>query len=191
MGLVNTSEFRRGVHIEVEGEPYTVVDVEKHGPTGRGGKTLVRVKLRNIKTGQLVERGIKGGESFPEPDLEQQDATYSYATPETLTFLDATTYEPLEVPREMVGDEVAFITDGLAVKVRRYNGQIIAVELPQYVVMTVESVVPGARGNTASGSVTTQATLEGGAVIDVPLFIKAGDRVRVDPRTATFRERAE
>jgi elongation factor P len=191
MGLVNTSDFRRGVHIEVEGEPYTLVEVEKHGPTGRGGKTLVRVKMRNIKTGQLVDRAIKAGESFPEPDLEEQAATFSYASPDALTFLDAATYEPVEVPRELFGDEVIFITDGLGVKVRRYNGQIIAVELPQYVDLRVESVVPGTRGNTASGSVTTPATLEGGAVVDVPLFIKAGDRVRVDPREGTFRERAE
>ena len=191
MGLVNTADFRKGVHLEMEGDPYTIVEMEKHAPTARGGKTLVKVKLRNLKTGQLVDRAIKAGENFPEPDLEQQNATYSYSTSDAMVFLDTESFEPLEVSTTLLGDEARFVTDGLAVKVRRYRGQIIAVELPQYVDMRVDSVVPGTRGNTASGSVTTEATLVGGVTLDVPLYIKAGDLVRVDPRTGEFRSRVE
>jgi elongation factor P len=191
MGLITTGDFRKGVHLELDGEPFTIVETEKHSPTARGGKTLIRVKLRNLKTGQLVDKAIKAGEAFPEPDLEVQSAAFSYATPDAMVFLDQESFEPLEVPRDLLGDEARFVTDGLAVKVRRYNGQIIAVELPQYVDMEVDSVVPGAKGNTASGSVTTEATLVGGVTLAVPLYIKAGDRVRVDPRTGEFRSRVE
>ena len=113
------------------------------------------------------------------------------AIEDAMVFLDQESYEPLEVPKQMLGDEARFVTDGLPVKVRRYNGQIIAVELPQYVDMKVDSVLPGTRGNTASGSVTTEATLVGGVTLDVPLYIKQGDLVRVDPRTGEFRSRVE
>ncbi|MBI5496128.1 MAG: elongation factor P [Deltaproteobacteria bacterium] len=189
MGLLTTADLRKNVSLELDGEPYAVVEVEKHAPTARGGKTLIRVKLRNLRTRQLVDRTFKAGEAFAEPDLASQQAAFSYATPEALVFLDQESFETVEVPREVLGDEAAYVTEGLLVSVRRFNGQIIAVELPQYVELVVDSVLPGARGNTAAGSVTTQATLQGGVTAQVPLYIKAGDRVRVDPRTGEFRDR--
>lgn len=189
MALLTPSDFKRGVYIELEDAPYRVVDLEKHAPTARGGKTLIRVKIRNLKTGQLFDRAFKPDDTFSEPDLERQDATYSYGTPDTYVFMDTTSYEQVEVPRDMVGDEARFMLEGMAVKVQRYRGEVISVELPQYVEMTVQSVVPGTKGDTSSRVVLTEATLENGALLMVPLYIKAGERVRLDPRTAEFRER--
>jgi len=190
MGLVTTSDLKKGVHIELEGDPYAVVDMEKHAPTARGGKTLIRVKIRNLKTGQLIEKAFKPGDTFPEPDLEKDEGTYSYATADAYVFLNSETYEPIEVPKEIGGDEARFLLEGMLVKVRRFKGQVISVELPQYVELKVESVVPGAKGDTASRTVMTEATLENGVVVMVPLFIKPGERIRIDPRTGEFRERA-
>ena len=191
MALLTPADFKRGLCIELEGQPYKVVDLEKHAPTGRGGKTLLRVRLKNLRTGQTLERAFKPADTFAEPDLERREATFSYGTADAHVFLDAETYEPLEVPHAIVGDEGRFLQDGMAVKVQRYKGELISVELPAYVEVVVRSVVPGARGDTASRAVTTQATLENGVELDVPLYIKDGDLVRVDPRTGEFRERAE
>ncbi|MEW5855405.1 MAG: elongation factor P [Myxococcota bacterium] len=190
MSVIETSEFKRGVHIELDGEPYTIVDIEKQAPTARGGKTLVRVKVRNMKSGQLLDKAFKAGDVFKEPDLAREDTTYSYETPEAFVFMNTETYEQVEVPREILGDEGRFLQEGMVVRLRRFNGVVISAELPQYVDCTVSSVVPGARGDTASRSVTTEATLENGVKLQVPLYIKAGDRVRVDPKTGEFRERA-
>jgi elongation factor P len=191
MALLTPSDFKRGTQVEIDGEPFAVVDMEKQSPTARGGKTLVRVRIRNLRTGQLLERAFKPSDTFKEPDLERQDATYSYDTQEAVVFLDVASYESVEVPRDILGDEVRFLTDGMSVKLRRFNGQVIGAELPQYVEATVESVLPGARGDTASRAVTTEATLTNGVKLQVPLYVKAGDRVRVDPKTAEFRDRAE
>lgn len=191
MAILTPGDFRKNTHIELDGDPYAVVDLEKQAPTARGGKTLVRVKIRNLRTGQLLERAFKPTETFKEPDLERQDTTYSYETPEALVFLDAETYEPVEVSRDILGDQAAYLSEGLPVRLRRFNGVVIAAELPQYVDMTVSSVLPGARGDTASRSVTTEATLNNGLTLQVPLYIKAGDRIRVDPKTGEYRDRAE
>jgi elongation factor P len=191
MGLITTADLRRGVHLELEGDPYTVVEMEKHAPTARGGKTLIRVKVRNLKTGQLINRAFKAGETFGEPDLERQDATFTYRTHDALVFMDSQTFEQLEVPATVLGDEARFVSIGLAVRIRRYRGEVIAVELPQYVDWLVQSVVPGTRGDTANRAVTTEATLQNGETLQVPLYIRPGDRVRVDPKTGEFRERAE
>jgi elongation factor P len=188
--LIEAIEIKRKTFFEFENAPYHCLDVEVSRPTARGGQTLVRVKMRNLLTRAVFDRTFKAGEKFAEPDLAQISATYLYADADGFHYLDQASFETLTLPSDVVGDDRLLLVDNLPVQVLRYNGNPIGLQLPPIVEITVADTEPGVRGDTASGGVTKPARLETGLEIRVPLFIKAGERVKVHTETREFAGRA-
>jgi len=188
--LIQAIELRRKMFFEMDDAPFLCLDVEVSTPTARGGQTLVRVKMRNLRTRAVFDRTFKAGDKFKEPDFGLAAASYLYSDGEGSYFMDQETFETLSLNKEMLGDAQHFLVDGQVVQVQKYNGQVIGLELPQQVELTVTDTEPGVRGDTASGNVTKPATLETGLRVRVPLFIKAGERVRVNTDTGEFMGRA-
>lgn len=186
--MIDTQDFRKGTWIELDGKPWMVIEVHKHAPTGRGGKTLVKTKLRNLLDQSMLSREFKAGEMFNVPDLRRRPVDFLYRAGENFAFMDKENYEQFELPLEKLGGNEVYLSDGLEVKAVYYNDALVGIEVPQYIELEVVSVEPGARGDTA-GKVTTPATLSNGLVVGVPLFIKRGERIRVDTRTGEFQDR--
>jgi elongation factor P len=188
--LIEALDIKRKMYFEYEGAPYHCLDVEVSRPTARGGQTLVRLKMRNLLTRAVFDKTFKAGEKFGEPDLVNLDASYLYSDGTGCHFMDQETFETLTLGAGMLGEDTKLLVDNLIVQVQKFNGNPIGVQFPPHVELTVTATEPGARGNTASGSVTKLATLETGLQIQVPLFIKEGERVRVHTETREFSGRA-
>jgi elongation factor P len=188
--LLEALDIKRKMYFEYEGAPYHCLDVEVSRPTARGGQTLVRLKMRNLLTRAVFDKTFKAGEKFGEPDLETMDASFLYGDGDGLHFMDQETFETLTLRPEMLGEDAKLLVDNLIVQVQKFNGNPIGVQFPPHVEMKVTATEAGARGNTASGSVTKLATLETGLQIQVPLFIKEGEKVRVHTETREFSGRA-
>jgi elongation factor P len=188
--LIEAIDIKRKMFFEFEDTPYHCIEVEVSRPTARGGQTLVRVKMRNLLTRQVFDRTFKAGEKFKEPDLSTSAASFLYADADGFHFMDQDTYETLTLSTDMVGDDRYLLVDNVVVQVQKYNGNPIGLQFPQLVELTVASTELGARGDTASGSVTKLATLETGLEVRVPLFIKEGEKVKVHTETREFAGRA-
>jgi len=188
--LIEAIDIKRKMFFEYEGAPYHALDVEISRPTARGGQTLVRIKMRNLVTRAVFDKTFKAGEKFEEPDLAVVDAAYLYADTSGLNFMDQETFETLTLRPELLGDDRFLLVDNLIVQVHKFNGNPIGVQFPPHIEMTVTTTESGVRGNTASGSVTKNATLETGLQIQVPLFIKEGEKVKVHTETREFAGRA-
>jgi elongation factor P len=190
MALIEAIEIKRKMFFEFEGAPYHCLDVEISRPTARGGQTLVRIKMRNLITRAVFDKTFKAAEKFEEPDLVIVTASFLYADGAGLHFMDQETFETLTLRPEMLGDDRELLVDNLIVQVQKFNGNPIAVQFPPHVELTVSSTEPGVRGNTASGGVTKLARLETGLEVQVPLFIKEGERIKVHTETREFAGRA-
>jgi elongation factor P len=188
--LIEAIEIKRKTFFELDDAPYVCLDVEVSSPTARGGQTLVRVKMRNLKTRAVFDKTFKAADKFKEPDLTQVPATYLYSDSGGSHFMDQESFETLTVGEEMIGDARDFLTDGLVVQILLFNGNVIGLQMPLQVELTVTYTEPGIRGDTASGSVNKAATLETGIEIRVPLFIKTGEKVRVSTESREFMGRA-
>ena len=180
---IEAIELKRKMFFEYEDTPYLCLDVERSTPTARGGQTLVRVKMRNLKTRAVFDKTFKAGDKFKEPDLVQAPASYLYNDAEGAHFMDQESYETITLRGEMLGDALAFLTDGQVVQILMFNSQAIGLQLPQHVELTVTDTEPGARGDTAAGNVTKLATLETGIEVKVSLFIKVGEKVKINTET--------
>src|SRR5215475_15407867 len=188
--LIEAIDIKRKMYFEYEGAPYHCLDVDISRPTARGGQTLVRVKIRNLLTRAVFDRTFKAGEKFTEPDLAQVEAAYLYADSAGYHFMDQESFETLTLRPETVGDDRLLLVDNVMVQVLKYNGNPIGLQFPPHVELTVTDTEPGVRGDTASGGVTKNATLETGLQIRVPLFIKEGEKVKVHTETREFAGRA-
>ncbi len=188
--LLDALEVKRKMYFEFENTPYLCLDVEVSTPTARGGQTLVRLKMRNLLTRAVFDKTFKAGEKFKEPDLETVEASYLYSDSDGSYFLDQTTFETIALSADKLGDTLDFLIEGAMVKLDKFNGNPIGVQLPQTVELKVEYTEPGVRGNTASGAVTKPAKLETGIEIQVPVFIKEGEAVKVNTETREFAGRA-
>jgi elongation factor P len=187
--LLEAIEIKRKMFFEFENAPYHCLDVEVSKPTARGGQTLVRIKMRNLLTRAVFDKTFKAGEKFTEPDLEEVDATFLYADGAGFHFMDQESFETITLRPELVGDDRLLLADNVLIEIQKYNGGAIGVQFPPHVELTGVSSEPGARGNTA-GAVTKTATLETGLSIQVPLFIKDGEKVKVHSDTREFAGRA-
>ncbi len=181
--MLSTTDFRRGLKIEMEGTPYEIVDF-LHVKPGKGG-AFVRSKLKNMLTGAVLDYNFRSGEKVKKPDLETRTMQYLYHDGEAHVFMDMTSYEQLEVPDGTLGEKSGFLREGQELKVLVYNEQPIDVEVPPTVVLEVEDTDPGVKGDTVTGA-TKSATLESGAVVNVPLFIETGEKVKIDTRTKEY-----
>lgn len=188
--LIEAISLKRKMYFEFENAPYHCLDVDISTPTARGGQTLVRVKMRNLLTRSVFDKTFKAGDKFSEPDLVLAKATYTYADGDGFHFMDQDTYETLTLSADALGEDKGLLVDNVEVQIHRYNGQPIGIQFPPHVELTVASTEMGVRGNTASGSVTKPAVLETGLEIQVPLFIKEGERVKVHTETREFAGRA-
>ena len=188
--LIEAIEIKRKSYFEYENAPYHCLDVEVSKPTARGGQTLVRLKMRNLITRAVFDKTFKAGEKFTEPDLVMSPVTFTYADGDGYHFMDQNTFETLTLGADTLGEDRMLLVDNVEAQIHRYNGQPIGIVFPPHVELTVTKTEMGVRGNTASGSVTKAATLETGLEIQVPLFIKEGERVRVHTDTREFAGRA-
>ncbi|OGP70541.1 MAG: elongation factor P [Deltaproteobacteria bacterium RBG_13_60_28] len=184
--MYSTTEFRKGVKIELDGTPFVIIDFQ-HVKPGKGG-AFVRTKLKNLLTGRVLDQTFRSGERVKKPDLMEREMQYLYRDGDRYCLMDNETYEQIMLTGEQVGDAVLFLAENMNLKVLLFNQQPVAVDLPNFVELMVAQTEPGVRGDTATGG-TKPATLESGAVIQVPLFINAGDRLRVDTRTGSYIER--
>ena len=183
-----TSDFKKGLKIELDGAPYVIVDFQ-HVKPGKGG-AFVRTKLKNLLSGRVLDQTFRSGERVKRPDLMEREMQYLYREGDRFCMMDNETYEQFMLTAEQVGEALLYLTENLDVKVLFFNQQPVAVEVPLFVELEVAQSEPGVKGDTAAGG-TKPATLESGVTIQVPLFINVGDRVRVDTRTGTYIERVK
>ena len=181
--MYSTTDFRRGLKIELDGTPYEIVEFQHFKP-GKGG-AMVRTKLRNILNGRVVDNTFRSGEKVDKPDMEQRDMQFLYHEGEDLVFMDMVTYEQLHLSEAFTGGKSAFLKDAQECRVLLYNGEPIDIEIPVSLVLEVTQTEPGAKGDTVS-NVTKPAVLETGVTVQVPLFVNIGDKIKVDTRTREY-----
>jgi len=184
--VASTEDIRKGLKIEIDGVPFHIVEHQFVKP-GKG-QSFTRVKMKNLVTGAVIERTYKSGESVELADVEERQMTYSWAEGDSFVFMDTSTGDQIHVDKDKVGDDARFLSEGLDVEVTLYNGNAIGIEMPGSVVLQVTNSEPGIKGDTASGA-TKPATLSTGAVVNVPLFIKEGEFIKVDTQTGQYLER--
>lgn len=184
--MYSTSDFRNGLKILLDGTPFEI-SYFQHVKPGKGG-AFVRTKLRNLLTNTTVEKTFRAGEKVGIPDISELSMQYLYSD-DAFHFMNTENYEQLAVPAETVGDSALYLKENEVVKVLLFNGRVINIELPAFVVLAVAQCDPGLRGDTVSGA-TKPAKLETGATVQVPLFINEGDSVKVDTRSGIYIERA-
>lgn len=185
--MYSTAEFRRGLKIEIDGKPYTIVEFQ-HVKPGKGG-AFVRTKLKNLETGQVLEQTFRSGAKVDIPDLEENNVQYLYQDGDNYVFMDNDTYDQLFIAEEFLGDAVNYLKANIEAKVLFFNGKPIGVDLPITVELEVAETEPGVKGDTATGA-SKNATMETGLVVQVPLFIEQGEMLKIDTRTGEYIERA-
>ena len=186
MGVISANDMRKGVRVEIDGDIYEVVEFQ-HIKKARRAAT-VRVKLKNLINGRVIEKSFLSTETVNTPDLEERKAQFLYAEGDTYHFMDLETYEQYAIDREVLGDAVKFLIENLEVGVLFHEGKPVSINLPITVELEVVDTPPGVRGDTESGG-SKPATLSTGAVVQVPLFINVGDIIKVDTRTGEYVER--
>jgi len=184
--VYEVNDFRNGLKIQMDGIPYEVTYFQ-HVKPGKGN-AFTRTKLRNLLTGSQLEKTFKSGEKFEVPDLEFREMQFLYKDDNGYHFMDTTNYEQIQLNREQIGDVALYLHENLTGQVNFFNGKAISLEIPNHVNLKITHCEPGIKGDTVSGS-TKPATLESGAVVQVPLHVKEGDTVRVDTRTGKYIEK--
>jgi elongation factor P len=185
--MYTTSDFRRGLRIEIDGVPYSIIDFEHHKP-GKGA-AITRCRLLNLLTGQTTSPTMRSGEKVGTPDIEDKDGQFLFAAGDTYTFMDPSSYEQYEISKEMLGDNVNFLVDGMKVSILFYQGKAVSVDLPNSVILQIVETEPAVKGDTATNA-TKKARLSTGHTVHVPLFMKEGEMVKVDTRSGDYIERA-
>ncbi len=185
--IVNTNQFKNGMHIELDGQVWRIVEFQ-HVKPGKGG-AFVRTKVKSLDSGSVVDRTFRAGEKFPRVHTEVKNVQYLYDSGDEVVFMDGDTYEQIALARETVAGELDFLQPSATVQLLMVDGRPAGVQLPAAVELGVAETSPGVRGDTVS-NVTKPATLETGAVVQVPLFVNAGDRVKVDTRERRYISRA-
>ena len=185
--MISVNDLRTGLTIELDGDVYAVIDF-LHVKPGKGA-AFVRTKLRNVRTGFVVERTFNAGEKVPPARVETRDMQYLYASDNLFTFMDTESYDQIALPEEKLGDAVKFLKENMTISVQMYQGEAIGIQLPNTVELEVVETDPGLKGDTAAGG-TKPATLETGAIVNVPLFINIGDVIAVDTRSKEYLKRA-
>ena len=184
--MYSTTDFRKGLKIEIDGTPFEIIEFQHFKP-GKGG-AMVRTKLRNILNGRVLDNTFRSGEKVERPNLESRDMQFLYHEGEQLVFMDMTTYDQMHMDAEATDGKANYLKDGQECRVLLYNEKPLDIEIPASLVLEVTETEPGAKGDTVS-NVTKPATLETGVVIQVPIFVNIGDRVKVDTRTNGYHGR--
>ncbi len=183
---VDTSQFRNGLKLELDGQPFTMTYFQ-HVKPGKGG-AFVRTKLKNLLSGRVVDRTFRSGEKVQEADVEEKQMQYLYADGAERIFMDTSSYDQIPIGGDVLGDGVQYLLENMQVDVLFWRAKPVNIQLPNYIEARVTQSDPGLKGDTSSGA-TKPATIETGATLNVPLFINEGDMIRVDTRTGEYSER--
>ena len=185
--MISTGDLKKGVVFEMDNKLFQVMDYQ-HLKIGRDS-AQVRMRLRNVRTGAVIDRTVQAGEKWPRVRLEHRSVQYLYEDPPNYVFMDQQNYDQMTLSPAQLGDAVSYLKDGLEMELLMHDSEPIGVELPITVELRIEDTEPGFRGDTASGG-TKPAKLESGLMVNVPLFVNTGEMIRVDTRSGTYIERA-
>ncbi len=184
--MVSAGEFRNGITVEIEGNVYQIIEFQ-HVKPGKGA-AFVRTKLKNIKNGGVVEKTFRPTEKFENAHIDRADMQYLYSDGDLYYFMDVNTYDQIPLSSDMVGDALKFVKENEMVKICSHKGQVFSIEPPLFVELEITETEPGFKGDTATGA-TKPATVETGAVVNVPLFVDQGDKIKIDTRTGEYLSR--
>ncbi|HLV09088.1 MAG TPA: elongation factor P [Halanaerobiales bacterium] len=185
--MISTNDFHTGLTVEMDGTVYEIIDFQ-HSKMGRGG-ALVKTKLRDVQNGGVMEKTFRGGEKVKRAHVETREKQYLYRDGDSYVFMDKESYEQISLDKEQLGDKINYLKENMILELLMYEGQAIDINLPTFVELKVINTQPGIKGNTVSGG-SKPATLETGAVVQVPLFISEGEVIKVDTRSKEYIERA-
>lgn len=185
--MISTSEFKTGITIELEGAIYSVLEFQ-HVKPGKGA-AFVRSKLKNLRSGAIVDKTFRAGEKMARAHLERKDMEFLYRDDESLHLMDMETFEQIALSEEQIGDGVKYLKENDQLQVLMHGDEIVGVDVPMSVVLEVTETEPGIKGDTASGA-TKPATMETGLIVQVPLFVNSGDKIKIDTRSGAYVERA-
>ena len=186
--MITASDFRKGMTFDINGEPHVVLDFQ-HVKPGKGA-AFVRTKIKNVMTGAVVERTFNPTDKMPRAIIETKEMQYLYNDEELYYFMDPENYDQVPLSYDLVEDAIKFIKENDEVTVKFYQGNAFTVEAPNFVDLVVVETEPGVKGNTAT-NVTKAATVETGAVIQVPIFIEEGEKIQIDTRTGEYLGRSK
>jgi elongation factor P len=182
-GFIDTSEFRKGLKIEIDGEPYEITDFQ-HVKPGKGA-AFVRTTYRSMLSGRVLQNNFRSGDKFEKPDIEEKEMQYLYAQGDEFHFMESKTFEQTFISAAVLAENKNFLKESINVSILFFNGKAIGVSLPNSVDLKVTKCDPGVRGDTVSGA-QKPATLESGYTVNVPLFINEGDVLKIDTRDGKY-----
>lgn len=185
--VISTNDFRTGLTVELEGDVVQIIEFQ-HVKPGKGS-AFVRSKLRNIRTGAVIEKTFNAGEKLPKARIDRREVQYLYNDGKDYNFMDMETYDQMTMTAEQLGDSIKYLKENMNIHVLVYQEKYIGVEMPNFVELEVVETSPGIKGDTASGG-SKPATMETGAVVQVPFFINVGDKLQIDTRTGNYIKRA-
>ena len=189
--MISTGDFKRGIRILIEGDPYVILDVFVQTPSARGASSLTKVKVRNLRTGQVLDKTFRGGDRVDEPNLELRPVQFLYKDGEGFHFMDTQSYDQFQLSPDEAGDLAGYLREGLeGIRSVVFNERVISIDLPNQVALRVVDTAPPMKGATAAAQ-TKPATLETGLVIQVPAYLESDEVVLVDTRDARFVSRAK
>ena len=186
--MISAGEFRNGVTIEYEGDIFVILEFQ-HVKPGKGA-AFVRTKIKNLKTGSVVEKTFRPTEKMPRADIDRQDMQYLYTDGDLYHFMNVETFDQIAINAQDVGDTLKFVKENEMVKILSYEGQVFGIEPPLFVELEITQTEPGFAGNTAQGA-TKPAVVETGATVQVPLFINQNEVIKIDTRTGEYLGRAK
>jgi len=184
--MYDTSDISKGLMVEIDGYPYTVVEFQFVNP-GKGS-AFTRCRFKNLLTGAVLERTFKSGEKLQEANVEERMMEYIYFNGENYAFMDNSTFDQIEISAKQIGDNAGFMKENTTVKVLFYNNEPVSVTLPTFVELEVTETIIADKGNTVTTSYKP-ATLVTGGVVQVPMFVKTGDTLKIDTRDKSYVER--
>jgi elongation factor P len=186
--MYSMSDIRKGLKIEVDGEPYIIVEFQ-HVKPGKGGG-FTRTKIKSVLTGNVLERTFRSGEKITRPDLEEKNMQFLYKDEDSYHFMDNDTYEQVVIEKDIIGNNINYLKENLDARVLFFQGKPVGTEVATFVELLIAKTDPGLKGDTATGA-TKPATCETGLVVQVPLFLNEGDVIKIDTRTGSYIERVQ
>lgn len=183
--MINSSEMKRGVFLDLDGAPWQVIDCSFQTPSARGASTLTKVKIKNLITGNVLNKSYRGGEMLPTADCEKRSVQFLYREGEDYFFMDEESYDQFSLAKETLGESAGYLTEGLVVRSLLYNGGIINVELPLTVELEITETAPAIKGATAQAQLKP-ATVETGIQVLVPPYLTTGEKIKIDTRDGRF-----
>ncbi|MCX8033818.1 MAG: elongation factor P [Thermodesulfovibrio sp.] len=186
--MISTTDFKKGLKIEYKGEPYEIIDFQHVKMQQRA--PIVRTKIKNLKTGRVLEENFTAGEKFEKPQLEEKQMQYLYSQGDSYVFMDMESYDQVSIQKDRIGETLYYIKEEMIVDVIYFKGEPLVIQPPMFVELKVEETEPAFRGDTASGG-TKPAKLETGLIVKVPFHIQTGDLLKIDTRTGEYIEKVK